>query len=215
MTAASPCARTAARISATAASTSSSTSRLAASRREKSAAKPGALASSLSGIGRLAEALDPAGDFLGAGLERDAIDDEARGDVGDALDLDEAVGAQRRSRLDEVDDLAAQADARRELHGAIELDALRLDAARREMPARDLRVLGGDAQLAPARRVVAAEILGRRRDDETAMPDLQVERRVDLGVFELHQHIVAGHADMRRPESDEGRDVEIAHADDV
>src|SRR5580700_474259 len=146
MTAASPPARTAARISATAASTSSSTSRLAVTRRETSAAKPGVPVSSLSGIGRLAETLDPAGNFLGAGLEGDAVDDEARGDVGDPLDLDEAVGAQRRSRLDEIDDLAAQADAGRELHRAVELDALRLDAARREMPARDLRVFGGDAQ---------------------------------------------------------------------
>ena len=49
-----------------------------------------------------AEALDPAADFLGAGLQRRAVDDQARADVGDVLDLDEAVGraASRRSAPD-------------------------------------------------------------------------------------------------------------------
>ncbi len=103
----------------------------------------------------------------------------------------------------------------RQLHGAVELDALGLHAARREMPARDLRICGGDAHAAPARGLVLLRDLPRRRDHEPAMADLEIERRVDLRVFEFHQHVVAGDAQMRRAESDEGRHVEIAHAHDV
>src|SRR6185437_3821077 len=137
------------------------------------------------------------------------------GDVGDALDLDQAVGLQGRAGLHEIDDLAAQADGGRQLHRAVELDALGLDAARGEVPAGDLRIFGGDADMAPARRIVLAGILGRRRHDQSAMPDLEVKRRVNLRVLELHQHVVAGDPDMRGAEGDEGRHVEIAHADDV
>ena len=73
--------------------------------RRKPPRNPGAPLSSLSGIGRLAEALDPAVDLLGAGLERGAVDDEARGDVGDVLDLDQAVGLQGAAGLHQIDDL--------------------------------------------------------------------------------------------------------------
>ena len=122
---------------------------------------------------------------------------------------------ERGAGLHEIDDLPAQADARRQLHGAAELDAFGLHAARGEMAAGDLGIFGGDAHMAPARGIVAAGILLGRRDDEAAVPDLEIERRVDLGIVELHQHVVAGDAEMRRAEGDEGRDVEVAHADDV
>src|SRR5579883_852667 len=215
ITAASPRAFTSARISATTASTSASASRLAASSAANLSAKSVAVVSSLCGIGGLAETLDPIADLLRARLERGAVDDEARGDVGDMLDLDEPVGFQGRAGLDEIDDLPAQADARRELHGAVELDALRLHASCREMPARDLGIFGGDAHMAPPRGIIAAGILGGRGDHEAAMPDLEVERRVDLGVLELHQHIVAGDAKMGGAEGDESRHVEIPDADHV
>src|SRR5690242_18679958 len=127
MTAASPRVRTSSMIAATAASTSASTSRFSATSVAKDAAKPGARLSSLRGIGRLAEALDPAAHLLGARLQGGAVDDEARGDVGDVLDLDEAVRLQGAAGLHQIDDLPAEADARRELHGAVELDAFGLD----------------------------------------------------------------------------------------
>ncbi len=47
------------------------------------------------------------------------------------------------------------------------------------------------------------------------MAEIEVERRVDFRIIELHQHVVAGHADMRGAEGHEGRDIEIAHPDDV
>ena len=85
----------------------------------------------------------------------------------------------------------------------------------REMAARDLGIFGRDAHMAPARRIVALRILLRRRDDEAAAADIQIERHIDFGIVEFHQHVVAGDAELRRAESDEGRDVEAAHADDV
>src|SRR5689334_20263280 len=131
-------------ISATTRSTFSSASRLRARNAAKSCSKPGAEASSLSGTTLLAclsgtahltEAVDPVADPLRLRLERGAIDDEARGDVGDVLDLDQAVLAQGAAAVDQIDDAMAEAERGCELHRARELDALRLHAARGEVAA--------------------------------------------------------------------------------
>ena len=89
-------------------------SRLRPRKVEKSFSKPGAAASSLlGGTGDLAEAVDPAADPLRLRLERGAIDDEARGDVGDVLDLDQAVLLERAAGIDDIDDAMAEAERRR------------------------------------------------------------------------------------------------------
>src|SRR5690349_24496670 len=97
--AASPRAFTSATMAPAAASTFSSAARLPATRRSKPSAKSGAAASSLSGTGvglhRVAELADPFVDLDRPRLHRRAVDDQARGDVGDLLDLDEAVLLQR------------------------------------------------------------------------------------------------------------------------
>src|SRR3954454_11478755 len=214
-TAASPRTRTSAMMSATTRSTFSSASRLRPRNVAKSLSKPGAAASSLSGTAHLTEAVDPAADPLRLGLERGAVDDEARGDVGDVLDLDQAVVTQRAAAVDKVDDAMAEPERGRQLHRARELDALRLHAARGEVAARDLRILGGNAHVAPAPRIVAARHLGGLCDRQPALADAEVDRRVDLGVVELHQHVGAGDAEMGGTERHEGRDVERAHADDI
>src|SRR5262245_21463796 len=102
-------------------STFSSVSRLRPRKAENSFSKPGAEASSLSGTGNLAEAVDPVADALRLRLERGAIDDEARGDVGDVLDLDQPVLLQRAAGIDEIDDAMTEPQRGRELHGAREL----------------------------------------------------------------------------------------------
>src|SRR5579871_5425605 len=132
-------------IFATASSTSASSSRFVARKSLNAASNPGAALSSSSGIGGLAEALDPVGHLRRARLQRGAIHDEARGDIGDMLDLDETIGAQGATGRNEIDDLARQAHARRQLHRAIQDDAFGLDAALREMPARHLGIFGRDA----------------------------------------------------------------------
>src|SRR5262249_20804185 len=155
---------------------------------------------SLRGMRGLAEAVDPAMDLPRPCLERGAVDDEARGDIGDALDLDEAVRAQGLAGLHEIDDATAEAQHRRQLHRAVELDAFGLHAARSEMPARDFRIFGRGADAAPALGIVLPyELLGRG-DREAAAADAEVERGIDLGILELHQHVVAGDAQMRRAE---------------
>src|SRR5262245_22242504 len=214
--AASPRARTSATISAAMRSTFSSVSRLRPRKAENSLSKPGAEASSLlGGTGNLAETVDPVADALRLRLERGSIDDEARGDVGDVLDLDQAVIAQRATRIDQVDDAMAEAERRCELHGTRKLHAFGLHAARGEVAARNLEILGGDAHMAPAPGIVAVGHLRRPRHREPALADAEVDRRVDLGVVELHQHIIARDAEMGRAEGHEGRHVEGAHADDV
>src|SRR6185437_12999641 len=215
ITAASPRVRTSSTIAVAAASTSAANSRFRSSSAAKSLAKPRATLSSLSGTGGLAKTLDPRIDFGVARLERDAVNDETRGHVGDVLDLDQAVLAQRLAGGDEIDDAPRQTHAGRQLHRAVELDAFGLDAAACEVPARDLGIFGGDAHCAPARRIVVAEILRRRGDDKAALADAEIERRVDLGVLEFHQYIAAGDTHVRTTEGDERGNVEIAHANDV
>src|SRR5262245_61974119 len=81
-----------------------------------------------------AETLDPGSDDFRAGLERRTVDDEARRDVGDALDLLQPVLLQGAAAGDEVDDAVAEAQGGGQLHRAVELDAFGLHATRREMP---------------------------------------------------------------------------------
>src|SRR5579863_1531575 len=123
MRAASPRARTSAMIAATAASTSAWVSRLAFNSAWNCASNAGVRVSSSSGIGRLAEFVDPVADLLRPGLERGAVHHQARGDIGNVLDLDEAIGAERGTGLHEIDDAPAEPERRRQLHRAVQLDA--------------------------------------------------------------------------------------------
>src|SRR5207248_2494254 len=54
-----------------------------------------------------------------------------------------------------------------------------------------------------------------RRDGEAAMPDIEVERRVNLRIVELHQHIIAGDAELCGPERDKSGGIEAAHTDQI
>src|SRR3990172_212099 len=129
----SPRAQTSAMMSATARSTSRSISRLADRNATKSTSKPDRRASSLSGIGGLANPLDPAADLVGIRLQRHAVDHQPSGHVGDVLDLDQVVRPERRPGRYEIDDTPAQAERRRQFHRAAQLDAFGLPAARGEV----------------------------------------------------------------------------------
>ena len=106
-------------------------------------------------------------------------------------------------------------EQRRQFDRAVQLDALGLNAAGREMAARDFGVFGRDPQVAPAVRVLVAGPLGRRGDRHAAMPDIEIERRVDLGIVEFHQHVVAGNPELRGAKRHECRNIEAAHPDQV
>ncbi len=90
-----------------------------------------------------------------------------------------------------------------------------MHAAGSEMPARDLRVFGGDANMAPARGIVLARKLGGLRHGKAAAPDLEVDRRIDFRIVELHQHVAADDAQRGSAEGNERRHIEAAHADDL
>ena len=164
---------------------------------------------------RLAEAGDQGADGFRPGLERGSVDDEAAGDLRDHFGLLQAVGLQRAAGLDQVDDQAGEAQARRQLHRAVEVDDFGLDPAGGVMLAGDVGVFGGDADARPGGGVVEPGGLDRLGHADPAAADAEVERGVDLGVVELHQHVRAADADMGGAEGDEGGDVERADADDV
>ncbi len=109
--------------------------------------------------------------------------------------------------------MAAQPQLWRQLDRAIQFDAFRLDSASGEMAAGDFRVFGRHPDMAPAARVFLAGLVLRRCDRHSAMPDIEVERRVDLGIIEFHQHVIAGDAELRRAERDKAGDIEAADAD--
>ncbi len=111
-----------------------------------------------------------------ARLERRAVDDQPRGDLRDHLHLDQPVLLERAPRRDEVDDPRRQPQHRRQLHRAVELDAFGLHAARLEMAAGGVRIFGGDADVAPAARIVLRRQVGGLGDRQAAMADAQVDR---------------------------------------
>ncbi len=62
--------------------------------------------------------------------------------------LDQPIGFQRGAGRHQIDDQAAQAQARRQLHRAVQFDAFGLHAAPGEMLGGDGRIFGGDADMA-------------------------------------------------------------------
>src|SRR5579859_157593 len=111
--------------------------------------------------------------------------------------------------------MPAQPKGRRQLNRAVELDAFGLHPARGEMPAGHFGVFGGDPDMAPRARVLVLDVVGGGRDHHPAMTDIEVERRVDFGIIEFHQYVVAGDPELCCAERDKGRDIEAAYPDEV
>src|ERR1051325_1748998 len=229
--AASPRVATCSMISATTVSTSAALSRLAASNAAKAVSNPVSRVWRVMGIAghqtgaarrgscgwmdRVAQTIDPAADLFRPRFQRRAVDDQPGCDVGDMLDLDQSVGRQRGAGLHQIDDVTAETELWRQLDRAVELDALGLNAASREMPPGNLGIFCRDPDMAPAPRILLAGFLLWSRDRHTAMADIEVERRIDFGVVEFHQHVVPGDAELRRAERDKARNIETVDADKV
>jgi hypothetical protein len=142
-----------------------------------------------------------------AGLERGLVDDQARGDLHDLLDLDEVVGAQRAAGGHQVDDRVGQPHQRRELHRAVQLDRVDVHALGGEVLARDGHVLGGHAQpRAPAHRGGVVEPAPDRHAHPAAA-DAQIDRLIEALAAVLEQHVATGHAEVRRAVLDVGGHV--------
>ena len=72
----------------------------------------------------------------------------------------------------------------------------------------DLRVFGGNANMAPPCRVVLfAEIL-LLGDHHAAIANSQIQRRINLRVVEFQQHVLPGNTELGRAKGDKRRDVE-------
>ena len=115
----------------------------------------------------------------------------------------------------QIDDAPAEPQSGRQLHRPRQPDAFGLHAAGGKMAPGDLGVFGRDADMAPARRIVGLGERGGLRHREPAAADLQIDRGVDLGIVEFHQHVAADDAQRRGAEGDEGGDIEAAHPDDL
>ncbi len=109
----------------------------------------------------------------------------------------------------------AEPQTRRQFDRAVQLDAFRLNPPRRKVPAGNFRILRSDAHVARSSDVGLPERVHCCRDGEAAMPDIEVERRIDLRIIEFHQHVIAGDAELRGAEGNEGGGIEAAHADQI
>src|SRR6267378_7708532 len=177
--AASPLARTPARIAATSSSTFWSkvvSNAVSALRR---ASKSGSVVErrAISGMRShgLRELVEQRLNVVAPQLERRLVDDKAGTDRPDLLDRAQAVGAQRIAAGDQIDDRVGQTHERRELHRAVKPDQIDVHALRREVLARGLHVLGRHTQtraLANGERIV--EAFGNR-DHHAARCDAEVE----------------------------------------
>ena len=147
------------------------------------------------------------------GLQRRLVDDQARRDLHDLLDLGQLVRAQRAAAAHQVDDGVGQPDQRGQFHRAVELDQVDVHALGREVLARDLHVLGGDAQPRTTPHRIGVVEAVRRRDAHPATRDAQVDRLVQALAAVLEQHVLAGHAEVGSAVLHVGRHVRSAHDD--
>ncbi len=145
------------------------------------------------------------------GLERRAVDDQPRRDVEDAAGFHQPVLAQGGAGRDEIDDPPGKPQRGGDLHRAVQLDAFGLDAAALEMAAGEVGIFGRDAQMAGA--IDALRSLARLGHRQAAMADVEIDRRIEVGVVEFLDHVGTDDAQLRRAMRDEGRHVEGAHAD--
>jgi hypothetical protein len=114
----------------------------------------------------------------------------ARGDVGDVLDLDQAVLAQGAAAIDQST-MRWLSPARRKFHGAGELRT-QLHATRGEVRGRGARGLRGDPR--EIARLVLADGAGHHH---AALADAEIERLVQIALA-LAEDVAAAHAEVRR-----------------
>src|SRR5882672_6527027 len=214
-TAASPLARTPARIAATSSSTfwSKVVSNAVSALRRVS--KSGSLVESRAISGMFADHLrkcvEKGLDRIALQLERGLVDDQTGTDRADLFDGLQAIGTQGIAGRHQVDDRVGQAEERSELHRAVELDEIDMHALRREVLTRRLHVLGRDAQARPpAHGARVVEALGNGHH-HPAGRDTQIERLVEPLSAVLEQHVFSRDTQFRRAVLDVSRNIGGAH----
>src|ERR1700693_740342 len=214
-TAASPLARTPARIVSTSSSTfwsnvvSNAVSALSRASKSLWVVESRAISSMLSRS--LRELVQKRLDGVAPELERRLVDDEAGTDRSDLLARAQAVGAQRIATGNQIDDRVGETHERREFHGTVEPDQIDVHALGCEVLARGLHVLGRHAQtgaLAHGARIIEAF---RNRDHHAARCDAEVERLVQPLAAVFEQHVLACDAELRRTVLDVSRNIGCTH----
>ena len=113
---------------------------------------------------------------------------------------------------DEVDDAVAEADQRRQLDRALDLDHLDLAAGLLEVALGDARVLGRDPHHPqPPLRLAEALVAAAPGEHHPAAAEAEVEQLVDGPVGLLEQHVLAGDADVGGAGLDVGGNVGGTH----
>src|SRR5437899_10540259 len=201
-TAASPLARTPARMATTSSSTFWSkvvSNAVSALRR---ASKSGSVVArrAISGMRRcsLRELVEERLDGVAFELERRLIDDEAGADRPDLLDCLQTIGAQGIAAGNQIDDRVGETHERPDLHRTGGPDQVDVHATRRRVPARGPHVLGRHAQTrARAQRARMIEAF-RNRDHHVARCDAEVERLVQPLASVLEENVLACDPQFRR-----------------
>src|SRR3954454_23336005 len=111
------------------------------------------------------------------------VGDQPRRGLSDLLPDHQPVLAQRRPGRRQIDDPVHQPGQRRQLHGALHLDDLRLTARALEVGGGDPRVLRGDPHHAEAAQRLRRRVLARDRGEHhPAAAEGQVEQLVHLAL---------------------------------
>ena len=117
-------------------------------------------------------------------------------------------------RAHQIDDRVREPGQGCEFHGAVQLDQVDVHAFRREMLARSLQVLGGDAQpRARAYRMLVGKSLAHG-NHQPAARDFQVERLVQSAAAVLGQQIPARDAEVGGSVLHISRHIGRAHDDE-
>ncbi len=141
-----------------------------------------------------------------AQLVGDPVGDEARRALDDLLAHLEVVLLQGAAGGDEVDDAVGEADQRRQLDRALDLDHLDLAAGRLEVALGDARVLGRDPHHPEAPLGLAQALVAPAPGEHhAAAAEAEVEQLVDDAVGLLEQDVLAGDADVGGAGLDVGR----------
>ena len=131
-------------------------------------------------------------------LQRRLVDDQPRRDGHDALDLDKAIGAQRVAGGHHVHDGIGQPHQRGQLHRAVELDDVDVNALAGEVAAGGVDVLGGHPQALAGHRCPGVVEALARGHGQPAAGNAQVHRLEDALAAVLQHHVTPGDAQIGR-----------------
>gem|GEM_PF-4179547 len=134
----------------------------------------------------------------------------------DDISLAQAIGLEGRAGIHQIDNHAGHVECGGKFHGAVQMHDFGIDAFGREMTPRDGRIFGRNTQMRTGCGLVMIAVLtghpDRAGDGNAASANSKIERRIDVGIVEFHQHIGTANADLRATMRYKSRDIERAYA---